>query len=168
MSFYDNIKIAFQQLPLSEEDVQRLKADRADFQTKSLEGMYGAYEITSDGHLEKSAASETTGPDGRMLWHSVRMVDAHGFIVFYTAVDDEWFYFKARFRQGRIQSIFRLKELLEIHSRTCTWELEIPIDELRSAYNDDTIRHELSLLDAHERQHLDYEFADFDQQFPKE
>ena len=168
MSFYDNIRIAPRQLPLSEEDSQRLKSDWANFQTKSLEGMYGAYEITSDGHLEKSAASETTGPDGRMLWHSVRMVDAHGFIVFYTAVDDEWFYFKARFRQGRIQSIFRLKELLEIHSRTCTWELEIAVDELKLAYDAETIQHELSLLDNRERQHLDDEFADFEQPFPNE
>jgi hypothetical protein len=30
------------------------------------------------------------------------------------------------------------------------------------------IRHELSLLDAHEQRHLEEEFADFDQQFPKE
>ena len=30
------------------------------------------------------------------------------------------------------------------------------------------ISHELSLLDAHERQHLDDEFADFEQLFPKE
>ena len=94
------------------------------------------------------------------------MVDAHGVIVFYTSVDDEWFCFKARFRQGRVESIFRLKELLEIYSRTCTWELEIPVDELKPAYDDEIIRHELSLLDARERQHLDGEFANFDQQFP--
>jgi hypothetical protein len=31
MSFYDNIKIDFIQLPLSEVDVQRLKADKANF-----------------------------------------------------------------------------------------------------------------------------------------
>jgi hypothetical protein len=30
------------------------------------------------------------------------------------------------------------------------------------------IREELRLMNAHEMQHLDEEFADFDQQFPKE
>ena len=168
MSFYDNIKIDSQQLPLSEKDIQRLKADGTTFQTKSLEGMYGVYEIMADGYLEKTAASKTLGTDGRTRWQPVRMVDAHGFIVFYTSVDDEWFYFKARFRQGRVAHIIRLGELPEIYSRTCTWELEIPVDELKPAYDAETIHHELRLLDARERQHLDDEFAEFDQQFPKE
>ncbi len=35
-------------------------------------------------------------------------------------------------------------------------------------YDVESIRQELSLLDARERQHLEDEFADFDQQFPKE
>ena len=35
-------------------------------------------------------------------------------------------------------------------------------------YDLESIRHELSLLDAHERQHFEDEFADFDQKFPKE
>ncbi len=49
----------------------------------------------------------------------------------------------------------------EVHSRTCTWELEIPVDELKPAYNAEIIRQELSLLDTCERQHLEDEFADF-------
>ena len=53
MSFYDNVQLALTQLPLSETDIQRLKADRAYCQTKSLEGMYGTYEITTDGYLKK-------------------------------------------------------------------------------------------------------------------
>ena len=90
------------------------------------------------------------------------MVDAHGFVAFYTEVDDEWFYFKARFREGRVTDIFRLRELPEIHGRTCAWELEIPVDELKPVYDAKAIRHELSLLDARERQHLEDESADFD------
>lgn len=35
-------------------------------------------------------------------------------------------------------------------------------------YDVESIRQELSLLDAHEHQHLEDEFKDFDQQFPKE
>ncbi|WP_460981081.1 hypothetical protein [Spirosoma fluminis] len=35
-------------------------------------------------------------------------------------------------------------------------------------YDIDSIRQELSLLDARERQHLDDDFADFYQRFPKE
>lgn len=35
-------------------------------------------------------------------------------------------------------------------------------------YDLESIRRELSRMDAHERQHLEDEFADFDQQFPKE
>ncbi len=97
MSFYDNIQIAPTQLPVSETDIQRLKADRANFQTKSLEGMYGVYEITNEGYLEKTAVSEVVGPDGKTLWQTVRMVDAYGVVAFYAKVDDDWFCFKARF-----------------------------------------------------------------------
>ena len=168
MSFYDNIQIALTQLPLSETDIQRLKASRANFQTKSLEGMYGVYEITNEGCLEKTVASGTTGTDVRMIWRDVRMVDAHGIVAFYTEADDEWFYFKARFREGRVTHLFRLRERPEIHSRTCTWELEIPVDEIKPIYDTKAIRQELSLLDARERQHLEDEFADFDQRFSKE
>ena len=153
MSFYDNIKIAPAQLPLSEADVLRLQSAKTDFQTQSLEGMYGAYEITTEGYLEKS---------------TVRMVDTHGVVVFYAKLNNDWLYFKARFRDGRLTHLFRLRELPETYSRTCTWELEIPIDELRPAYDAETICQELSLLDAREQQHLDDEFADFDQQLPKE
>lgn len=35
-------------------------------------------------------------------------------------------------------------------------------------YDLESIRQELSSLDARERQHLEDEFADFDQRFPKE
>lgn len=106
------------------------------------------YKITTDGYLEKV---------------NVRMVDAHCVVEFYTKVDDEWFCFKARFREGRVTRLFRLRKLSETHSRTCTWELEIPIDELKPVYDTEVIRHELSLLDAHERQHLEDEFVDYDQ-----
>lgn len=168
MSFYDNIQVAPIQLPLPEVDIQRLKVGKAGFQTKSLEGMYGVYEITAEGYLEKTAASGALGPDNRTIWRDVRMVDTHGFVAFYTKVDDEWFYFKARFREGRVTDMLRLRELPEIHSRTCAWELEIPVAELKPAYDAETIRQDLSLLDARERQHLEDEFTDFDQQFPKE
>lgn len=162
MSYYDNIKIQLAQLPLSEADKQRLKVERPNFQTKSLEGMYGAYEITSEGYLEKTVSSGVIGPDGRTIWHDVRLVDAHGVVVFYGYADNEWFYFKARFREGRIIDLLRLKKLPEVGSRTCVWELEIPIDQLKPAYDTEAIQRELSLLDAHQRQHLEDEFANFD------
>ena len=38
----------------------------------------------------------------------------------------------------------------------------------KETYNFDDIKHELSLLDAHEIKHLEEEFKDFDLQFPKE
>jgi hypothetical protein len=36
------------------------------------------------------------------------------------------------------------------------------------SYDFDVINQELSLMDAHELKHLEDEFKDFDQQFPKE
>lgn len=123
----------YTQLPLSEMDVQRSTADKANFQTKSLECIFSMYEITTEGHLEKMAASRVIGPDRRTLWQTIRMVDAYGFVAFYTEVNDEWFCFKARFREGRVTNIFRLWELPEIRSRTCTWELELPVDELQAS-----------------------------------
>ncbi|MBO0937070.1 hypothetical protein J2I47_10985 [Fibrella sp. HMF5335] len=168
MSFYDNIRIDSAQLPLTPADVERLGAGVIMFQTKSLEDKYGVYNITSEGYLETVAAMSAKGWESKTRWHEVRLVDAHGYIVFYTVVDDHWFCFKARFREGRMTEVFRLGHRPEVHSRTCTWELEIPLDELKSAYDAEVIRHELSQLDARERAHVETELADFEQQFPNE
>lgn len=89
-----------------------------------------------------------------MIWHDVRLVDAHGVVILYGYADDEWFYFKARFREGRVVDLFRVNEFREVYSRTCAWELEIPIDELKPAYDAEAIRHELSLLEAQHQQHF--------------
>lgn len=136
-------------------------------QTKSLEDKYGTYDITGEGYLETVAPIPAKEWESKTRWHEVRLVDAHGYVVFYTVVDGDWFCFKARFREGRMTDVFRLSHVLEVHSRTCTWELEISIDELRPAYDAEAIQRELSQLDAHERKHIEAEFTDFDQQFPE-
>ncbi len=168
MSFYDNISINPFQLPLTEADRQHMKLGKWGFQTKSLEGMYGGYAVTDEGYLEKSAPSEQVGAEGRTIWQDVRMVDAHGFIDIYDKIEEEWFYFRIRFRHGRMVQAYRLKEMPVTDSRTCTWELEIPVDEINGEYDAEAIQRELSLLDAQQRLHLENEFADFDQRFPKE
>lgn len=166
MSFYDNIQIALAQLPLSEPERQLFVGSWASFQTQSLEGMYAVYTIMDDGCLERGGTRWKDDENKRTP--TVRIVDAHGVIEFYDKVGDEWFYFKARFREGRVTHLLRLEEMPETYSRTCTWELELPVNELKSAYDAEAIRRELSLLDARERQHLEDEFADFDQRFPRE
>ncbi len=168
MSFYNNLVINSTQLPLSEADAHRMKAGKRYFQTKSLEGMYGTYEITDEGYLEKTIRLDKSGPNGQPVWQDVRMVDAHGFIDAYENTGEEWFYFRIRFIEGRMVQVYRLKDIPENDSRTCTWELEIPVDEIKQEYDAEAIRRELSLLDARERLHLDEEFAGFKQRFPKE
>jgi hypothetical protein len=130
--------------------------------------MYGTYEITAEGYLERTIPLGKSGLDGKPVWQDIRVVDAHGFIDAYDKVDDEWFYFRIRFREGRMVQIVRLKEMPENTSRTCTWELEIPVDEIKGEYDTEAIQRELSLLDASQRLHLDEEFANFEQRFPKE
>ena len=168
MSFYDNIRIDSAQLPLTPADVERLGSGVITFQTKSLEDKYGVYDITSEGYLETVAAKPAKGWESKTHWHEVRLVDAYGYVVFYTVVDGHWFCFKARFREGRVTEVFRLGNVPEVHSRTCTWELEIPIDELKTAYDAEAVRYELSQLDARERAHVEAELAHFEEQFPKE
>lgn len=131
MSFYDNLVINSTQLSLSEADAQRVKAGKRYFQTKSLEGMYGTYEITDEGYFENTAPSDKFGSDGRSIWQTVRRVDAHGFIDAYDKIGKQWFYFRIRFREGRMVQVYRLREIPENDSRTCTWELEIPVDEIK-------------------------------------
>lgn len=108
--------------------------------------MYAVYAITESGHLERGGIQWKGRNQGSS--ETVRLVDAHGFIVFYTVINAVWFYFKARFREGRMIQLFRLHESQETHSRTCTWEFEIPVSELKPVYNADIISQELSLLDA--------------------
>lgn len=167
MSFYDNICIASAQLSLALADVERLGAGVITFQTKSLEDKYGVYDITSEGYLQTTASMSVKEWESKARWHEVHLVHAHGYVVFYTVVDDHWFCFKARFREGCMMEVFRLGNVPEVHNRTCTWELEIPLDELKPAYDTEAIQRELSQLDAREREHIEAEFTNFDQQFPE-
>ena len=128
MSIYDTLNINLAKLPLSESDIKRLQEVRADFQTQSLQQMFAVYKITDDGYLER----------GGWTWRNnvgksqpaVRLTDAHGLIFFYTSVDNEWFEFKARFREGRLTDLIRKERTLDYQDRSCVWENEILISEL--------------------------------------
>lgn len=126
MGMYDTLKINVAKLPVSASDVERLQAARTDFQTQSLQQMFAIYTITDDGHLERGGWS-WRGDVGKPQ-PSVQLADAHGLIYFYTSVEEEWFEFKAKFREGRLTDLTRQEKTLDYRGRACVWEEEIPVE----------------------------------------
>ena len=97
------------------------------FQTKSLDRALDNYTITRDGRLIlhparyelESEEEQLPGPDVSEMPQAIPEGDAeilyHGDIYFYTSLgtpgddDYEWFEYKARFTEGRLQWIQRAK-----------------------------------------------------------
>jgi len=124
---YDTLRINVAQLPVSEEVRQQWQAAGVDFQTKSLEKILITYTITEDGFLEKSTAGWLTHFDDATAKSRVRLVDAHGLIYFYTYVEDRYYEFKARFREGRLTDLTQVENSTDRSERLCVWESEVPV-----------------------------------------
>lgn len=91
---FDYLKINVSQLPVYGGDYKKLVD--AEFQTKSLDKAFMTYEITEDNRLR--------------YWCNKEWIyeEFHGYIVFYTSVENEWFDFKAKFTDGICVNIERV------------------------------------------------------------
>lgn len=94
MGMFDYIKIAPKLLPTTE---NLFIPEDEWWQTKCLDKSLCYYQITKDGIFE--------------LTNKENPIDTkfHGFVQFYTSIDDVWLEFKAKFTDGKLVVIEKLE-----------------------------------------------------------
>ena len=117
---FDSIKINSQKLPISAVEKELLKD--VVFQTKDLEKCLLIYQISDAGELLLSEYPDKENKDEKIavmfneeyltdfdlkdLTHS--KIPFHGYLRFYTMVNDIWYEFKAKFTDDTLISIERI------------------------------------------------------------
>jgi len=122
MGMYDNLKISTSKLPLS--DSEKLSVgENPDWQTKDFECILSTAEITDEGKLKyltfrydwdenaESALGKLTGKKGALVTKDEKWIDIehHGYVNFYTSVNNIWYEFNAKFTDGRLVIIERVE-----------------------------------------------------------
>lgn len=92
MGMYDYIDVPVELLPISKEEKKRLN-NHKNWQTKNLICCLKRYAIIYN---------ELIGPDGNK-------VDLHQYLYFYDYIDGEWYEFDAKFTDGKLLEITRVK-----------------------------------------------------------
>ena len=121
MGMYDNLKIATSMLPLTDSEKLSI-GENCDWQTKDFECILSTAEITHDGKLKfltfkhewdetiKSEMFEFIGMGGLVIkdkkW--IELNDYHGYVNFYTSVNNIWYEFNAKFTDGQLVNIERI------------------------------------------------------------
>jgi hypothetical protein len=148
MGMYDSLHIDPARLPIGHQEQEQLKT--ADFQTKSVVNILADLYITDEGYLEMDHAgllgdadepiSSTPIPFDKAPTflpfqnERVRLIDAHGSILFYTTTDAGWYQFNAVFANGRLVSIVQESPFVADgasrvwEGKSCRWSQEAPID----------------------------------------
>lgn len=119
MGMFDYLIIDSQKLPASPQEKELLKNEV--FQTKDLEKSLLSYEINNDDELmlqnimDKDSGtlisffrefeSEIKPAESEIIYEKIPF---HGFINFYTYVNDIWYDFKAKFTDAKLVSIERI------------------------------------------------------------
>ena len=118
MGMYDNLQISTSKLPLS--DTEKLAiGENPDWQTKDFDCMMSMAKITDDGRLryltleydwDENAECKLTGKKGALVTKDEKWVDIehHGYVNFYTSVNNIWYEFNAKFTDGQLVSIERV------------------------------------------------------------
>lgn len=121
MGMYDNLKINSNKLPLSDSEKISI-GDNPDWQTKDFECILSTAEITDEGRLRfltlkygwdkdaESAMSKLTGKKGALITKDEKWIDIqhHGYINFYSTINDIWYEFNAKFTDGILVEITRV------------------------------------------------------------
>lgn len=121
MGMYDNLKISTSKLPLSESEKIAI-GENPDWQTKDFECILSTAKITDDGKLRfltfkydwdenaESALGKLTGKKGALVTKDEQWVDIahHGYVNFYTSVNNIWYEFNAKFTDGQLVGIERV------------------------------------------------------------
>jgi hypothetical protein len=120
MGMFDTVIINVDKLPISQEDKKSLGNDPG-FQTKDFDCMLTNIYITDDGELKINRfdqgwdkdAVNGFGTKGAITHENERLetIPFHGFMNFYTTNDkQEWFEFAAKFTDGKLVDIIRIKD----------------------------------------------------------
>lgn len=122
MGMYDNLKISTSKLPVTDNEKLSI-GENADWQTKDFECILSTAEITDDGKLRflifkydwdenaESALGQLTGKKGALVTKDEQWIDLkdyHGYVNFYTSVNNIWYEFNAKFTDGQLVKIERV------------------------------------------------------------
>jgi hypothetical protein len=122
MGMYDNLKISTNKLPLSDSEKKSI-GENADWQTKDFECILSTAELTDDNKLRfltlkydwdenaESALGKLTGKKGALVTKDEQWIELneyHGYVNFYTSVNNIWYEFNAKFTDGLLVNIERV------------------------------------------------------------
>ena len=117
---YDSLVINKNMLPLSGEDKDKITGDVV-WQTKDLVRQLAEARITDDGELwikesdfmwdddEDQDGESDPAADSAKKKRVAERIEHHGFVRFYSDIQDEWFEFKAKFTDGKMVGIERVE-----------------------------------------------------------
>jgi hypothetical protein len=122
MGMFDSIKINSEKLPISA--AGRVLLRNVVFQTKDLEKCLLMYQISDEGELllseypdkenktEKIAVifNEEYLTDFNLKELTYSKISFHGYLRFYTMINDVWYEFKAKFTDDMLISIERISK----------------------------------------------------------
>lgn len=128
MGMFDRLYINPNLLPLPTEEKNKLSEYNPEWQTKDLDCTLTEVYITDDGYLlvnrweyvevpkeERPYPNETgsLGLAGSIKRANQRLesVPLHGYVNFYTDVEDVWYEFTAKFTDGKLVKIEQVKNL---------------------------------------------------------
>ncbi|MBN2486480.1 MAG: hypothetical protein JXB34_10945 [Bacteroidales bacterium] len=101
MGMYDIVKVSGTMLPVGPVIRNRIKKEKTEWQTKDLDNSLSQLRITNKGRL-----IETIGDEKADL-------DFHGIFEFHSNVGKTWYSFLAKFTDGKLTGIVRLKKGLK-------------------------------------------------------
>lgn len=119
---FDYLKVNINLLPLTDKEKVDL-GNNPEWQTKSFECMLSTAEITDEGNLRflnfkyewdenvKSGMFQLTGEMGGLVIKDEKWVELdsyHGYVNFYTNVNNIWYEFDAKFTDGKLVEIKRV------------------------------------------------------------
>lgn len=122
MGMFDNLKISTSKLPLTDSEKLAI-GENHDWQTKDFESILSTAEITDEGKLRfltfkydwdenaESALGKLTGKKGALVTKDeqwIELKDYHGYVNFYTVVNNIWYEFNAKFTDGQLVNIERV------------------------------------------------------------
>ena len=124
---FDHLIINKNILPLSDEDKSKIP-DTIYWQTKDFDCQLTEIYITDDGLVKINRFEHEIVPKNerphpneegilglagsiRRINERLETIDYHGYINFYSTVNDEWFEFKAKFTDGTLTNITRNNDI---------------------------------------------------------
>jgi hypothetical protein len=128
MGMFDGLEINVDLLPISTEEKEKLREYNPRWQTKDFDCTLTTVYITDEGSLlisrweyaevpkEERPYPNETGTLGlagsiKRVNQRLEPIDFHGYANFYADVEEEWYEFTAKFTDGKLVQIERVKDL---------------------------------------------------------